>query len=68
MTEDKKETKEETKKENVSKKPEETKEIPNFIVKGDVLNAMLQYLAQKPYGEVHQMISAISQSQPIVKQ
>jgi len=32
-----------------------------FIIQEDLANAILQYLASKPYGEVFQLISALQQ-------
>ena len=32
-----------------------------FIIQEDLANAILQYLASKPYGEVFQLINALQQ-------
>lgn len=32
-----------------------------FIIQEDLANAILQYLASKPYGEVYQLISGLQQ-------
>lgn len=39
--------------------------MKEYKVKENVINALLAYLSNQPYGEVHELIAVLQQSQPI---
>ncbi len=43
----------------------ETKPPENLIIPIELVQAVANYLAQKPYGEVYQLIAALQQLKPV---